>query len=108
MADNVIHLEDSTFDSKVLQSKLPVIVDFWAPWCAPCRVIAPVLEEVAQKYQGKVVVAKMNVDEHTKVATQYQITAIPTLLFFKDGKVAQQIVGAVPKAKVVEALEQLL
>jgi len=108
MAENVIHLDDSTFDSSVLQSKLPVIVDFWAPWCAPCRAIAPVLEEVAQTYQGKVVVAKMNIEEHTKVATRYQITQIPTLLFFKDGKVAHQIVGAVPKAKIIEALEPLL
>lgn len=105
---NIVHLSDSSFEQEVLKSDLPVLVDFWAPWCAPCRAITPTLEEVAAAYTGRLKVAKMNVDEHTKVATQYHIVSIPTLLFFKNGQVVQQIVGAVAKAKIVEAVEAVI
>ncbi len=105
---NVVQLQDETFEQEVLKSDVPVLVDFWAPWCGPCRAIAPTLEEVADAYAGRVKVGKMNVDEHTRVASQYQITAIPTLLLFKNGQVVQQIVGAVAKSRIVQAIEDAL
>lgn len=105
---NVVQLQDVTFDEEVLKSEVPVLVDFWAPWCGPCRAIAPTIEEVADAYAGRVKVGKMNVDEHTRVASQYQVTAIPTLLVFKKGQVVQQIVGAVAKNRIVQAIEDAL
>jgi len=105
---NIVHLQDATFETEVLKSSIPVLVDFWAPWCGPCRAIAPVLEEIADAYAGKVKVGKMNVDEHTRVASKYQITAIPTLLLFKNGQVVQQIIGAVAKQKIVAAIDGAL
>lgn len=105
---NVIQLEDATFEQEVLKSNIPVLVDFWAPWCAPCRAIAPVIEEIADAYAGKVKVGKVNVDEHQRYAAQFQITAIPTLLVFKNGKVVHQIVGAQPKQRIVDAIEAAL
>ncbi|NOZ01260.1 MAG: thioredoxin [Deltaproteobacteria bacterium] len=104
-SENLVHLSDQTFDEEVLKSDVPVIVDFWAPWCAPCRAIGPIVEEIADTYAGKVKVGKMNVDEHTRVASQFQVTAIPTLLIFKDGQVAKQIIGAVAKSKIIEAID---
>jgi len=105
---NVIMLSDATFDAEVLKSAVPVLVDFWAPWCAPCRAIAPILDDVADSYAGRVKVGKVNVDENIRVASHYQITAIPTLLVFKNGAVAQQIVGSVAKAKLVEAIDKVV
>lgn len=106
-SENVINLSDATFDAEVLKSDVPVLVDFWAPWCAPCRAIAPIVEEIADTYAGKIKVGKMNVDADTKVAGQFQVTAIPTLLVFKGGQVAQQIIGAVAKAKIIEAVDNV-
>ncbi len=105
---NLVHLQDATFDQEVLKADVPVLVDFWAPWCAPCRAIAPAVEEIADAYKGRIKVGKMNVDDHTRVASQYQITAIPTLLLFKNGQVVQQIIGAVPKHRLVQAVEAAL
>jgi len=102
---NIHAFNDAGFDVDVLKSDVPVLVDFWAPWCAPCRAIAPVVEEVADSYVGKIKVGKMNVDEDTVIASRFQVTAIPTLLVFKGGQVVQQIVGAVSKAKIVEAID---
>lgn len=91
---------DQSFDSEVLKSDLPVLVDFWAPWCGPCRLIAPMVEELAKQHDGKLKVVKMNTDENPNIATNYHISGIPSLLLFKEGQVADQLVGAVPKARL--------
>jgi len=93
-----------TFDREVLQSEVPVLVDFWAPWCGPCRAIAPSVDEVATEFQGRAKVLKVNVDEQPEIASKYGVQSIPTLTIFKSGKVADQIVGAVPKQTIVQKL----
>jgi thioredoxin 1 len=103
-----IQLTDDTFDTEVLKSPDPVLVDFWAPWCGPCRMLAPVVEEIAKEYSGKVRVGKLNTDDHPNAASRYRITAIPTLLIFKGGKVVEQITGIRPKADIKKALDTLL
>lgn len=110
MADSplIVQLTDATFDAQVLKSDVPVLIDFWAPWCGPCRAIAPIVEEVAQAYAGRAMVGKINVDEDTRVAANYNISAIPTLLLFKNGQVVEQLVGAVPKNKLVALLDRHL
>ena len=106
--ENVIHVTDSDFESKVLESDLPVVVDFWAPWCGPCRMIAPVLEEVAQENEGQIVIAKVNTDENPQWAMNFGVQGIPTLLFISGGEVKDQQVGAGPapalKSRVAEFL----
>ncbi|MEJ5287448.1 MAG: Thioredoxin [Candidatus Kapaibacterium sp.] len=104
----VIHVTDQNFQDEVLNSNLPVIVDFWATWCAPCRMIAPIVEEISREYDGKVKVCKLDVDNNPNTAINYGIRSIPTLLFFKDGKVMGSIIGAVGKSKIVEQIEKLL
>ncbi|MCX7605731.1 MAG: thioredoxin [Bacteroidia bacterium] len=94
--DKPVNITDSTFAQEVLQSNIPVLVDFWAPWCGPCRMIAPVLEQIAQKYAGKIKIAKMNVDENSFIPTQYYIQAIPTLILYRAGQPVDKIVGALP------------
>jgi thioredoxin 1 len=96
------------FDTEVLQSSVPVLVDFWAVWCGPCRAIAPHVDAIAQEYAGRAKVVKVNVDEEPEIALRYGIQSIPTLLFFKDGKVQDMIVGVVPKQTIVQKLEALL
>ncbi len=103
-----IQLTDDSFDSEVLKSPEPVLVDFWAPWCGPCRMLAPVVEELAKEYAGKVRVAKLNTDEHPNAAGKFKIAAIPTLLFFKGGKVVEQLVGVHSKADMKKILDTLV
>jgi thioredoxin 1 len=98
-----IHITDATFESEVIKSDIPVLVDFWAPWCGPCLMIAPAIEELAAEFKGKVKIAKMNTDENF-TAAQYGIQSIPTLLIFKAGQVVDHIVGAVPKRLIAEKL----
>jgi thioredoxin 1 len=109
MASNdLVILQDSTFDQEVLKSDIPVLVDFWAVWCGPCKAIAPTVEELAKQYKGKVKVAKMDVDEHQQIPQQYGIRSIPTLLLFKGGRVVDTIVGAVPRSKLEESMKKAL
>ncbi len=108
MANDTVPVQDSSFKTEVLDSSVPVLVDFWATWCAPCRAIAPSLEELATEYKGKAKIAKVDIDANQQVAQQYGIRSIPTLLVFKGGKVVEQIVGAVPKTKLEAALKKAL
>jgi thioredoxin 1 len=106
MSDVVITGSDGTFDAEVLKSDLPVLVDFWAPWCGPCHMIAPVVEEIAKDQQGKLKVVKMNVDENVHAAQTYGIMNIPTLILFKGGQPKEKFVGVLPKAKLVDAINK--
>ncbi|MCC6236524.1 MAG: thioredoxin [Dehalococcoidia bacterium] len=99
---------DSTFDTDVIGSDLPVLVDFWAPWCGPCRMVAPIVEELAEEYEGKVKFVKLNTDENPQVAGKYGIRSIPTLLVFKGGKPVGQIVGFRPKSDLEKRLQEVL
>ena len=100
-----LHLTEAAFDHTLADHAEPVIVDFWAEWCGPCKAIAPVLEELAQEYAGRVTIAKVNVDEHPGLAARFQVRSIPTLLFFKAGHVVDQVIGAVPKAHIKKRLD---
>jgi thioredoxin 1 len=99
---------DSNFNDEVVNSQTPVLIDFWAEWCGPCRIVGPVVEELAQEFEGKIKVGKVNVDENQKTAAQFGIRSIPTLLIFKDGTLVNQMVGAQPKKKLVEAINKIL
>ena len=103
MAD-LQQVSDATFDNEVLKADLPVLIDFWAPWCGPCRVIAPVVEELSKEYAGKLKVVKMNVDDNPQTPSKYGVRGIPNLILFKGGEVKDQIIGAVPKAHLVKAI----
>lgn len=105
---NLIHLTDATFESEVLKSDIPVLIDFWAVWCGPCRLIAPHVEAIAEEYAGKVKVAKLDVDHNQNTARILGIRSIPTLMIFNKGEVVGNIVGAVPKQKILEHLESVL
>ena len=104
----LIALTDENFSDEVLSAELPVLVDFWATWCGPCRMIAPIVEELSSEYEGKAKVCKMDVDAAQKTANEFGIRSIPTLLIFKDGKVADQLIGAVPKQQITEKLDASL
>ena len=99
---------DSTFKEEVLDSEVPVLVDFWAPWCGPCRMVAPVVEEISSQYEGQLKVVKVNTDENPNVASQYGIRSIPTLMIFKGGQKVDMVVGAVPKTTLANTLEKYL
>ena len=108
MANNTMTFTDDNFKEEVLSSTVPVLVDFWAEWCAPCKMIAPSIEEIAADYKGKIKVGKVDVDSNPSVASQYQIRSIPSIMIFKDGKVADQILGAVPKKQIVSVVDTVL
>jgi len=103
-----IALTDDNFSEEVLHSNLPVLVDFWAAWCGPCRMVAPIVEELATEYDGKAKVAKLDVDAAQKTAMEFGIRSIPTLLIFKEGKVSDQVIGAIPKEQIAEKLDAAL
>ena len=105
---NIVEVTDSNFDSEILKSPLPVLVDFWAVWCAPCRAIAPHVEALANQYAGKLRVGKCDIDSNPEIPSQFEIRSIPTLLLFKDGKVVGQLVGAVPSAKLEDMVKKAL
>ncbi len=100
-----IHLSDSTFEQEVIKSELPVLIDFWAAWCGPCRMIAPVIDELASEYDGKAKICKLDVDSNQNTAMQFGIRSIPTILIFKGGEVVDTIVGAVPKEQILNKLK---
>jgi len=106
MGENIINVTDSTFESLVLNSEVPALVDFWASWCAPCRAIAPIVDEMAQEYAGRLRVVKVNVDDNPATPGKFGVRGIPTLILFKGGKVVDQLVGAVPKTQIKELIEK--
>ena len=108
MAEGIMEIEDNSFDSEVLQSDKPVLVDFWAPWCGPCKAIGPVVEELSQAFGDKVKFTKCNVDDNPVTPGKYGIKAIPTLIFFKDGNVVEQITGMVAKSKLEDAINSMI
>jgi thioredoxin 1 len=104
--ESLVHLSDSNFDEEVLKSEKPVLVDFWAPWCGPCKAIGPVVEELAAAYRDRVKVAKMNIDENPKTATVYGVMSIPTLVLFKGGSIMEKLVGLVPKDRLENLIKK--
>ncbi|MGD9764299.1 MAG: thioredoxin [Candidatus Binatia bacterium] len=105
---NVLEVSDQSFEQEVLKCTTPVLIDFWAPWCGPCKAIAPVVEELAVSYAGRLKVVKMNVDDNPQTPGRYGVRGIPNLILFKGGQVANQIVGAVPKANLVTAIDEAI
>ena len=108
MFDEPINVSDDAFEKTVVESDLPVIVDFWAPWCGPCKMVAPILEKIAKEYSGKIIVAKVNTDNHSEWANKFGVQGIPTMLFMAGGKVVHQQVGALPEPMVRNILDQFL
>jgi len=107
MAGNIVELTDATFESTISGSE-PVLVDFWAPWCGPCKMLGPVIEEIADEYVGKATICKMNTDDHRDAAIEYAISAIPTIILFKNGQVAQKWVGLTTKQDMTDAIDELI
>ena len=107
-SENIVEVVDSVFDKEVMESEIPVLVDFWAPWCGPCRALSPVIEEISNDYEGSVKVGKVNVDENPQTTMKFSIRSIPTLIVFKNGEVAEQIIGAVPKSEIEKVLNKAL
>jgi thioredoxin 1 len=108
MSDKIVTLSDATFDEHVKSSEVPVLVDFWAEWCGPCKMIAPILEEIADEQAGKIQIAKLNVDDSSEVASRFEVRSIPTLILFKDGEPEVRLVGAKPKGQLVQELSAYL
>ena len=104
----LVEVSDATFEKEVLQSAIPVLIDFWAPWCGPCKAIAPVVEELSKVYDGKLKVVKMNVDDNPRTPQRYGVRGIPNLILFQGGQVKEQITGAVPKAQLVRAITSVV
>lgn len=107
-SERVVEVNDAAFEEEVIKSKLPVLVDFWAPWCGPCRMIAPIVEEIAESYAGRLKVAKLNVDDNQETTMKFGIRSIPTLILFKDGRAIDQIIGAVPKSQLENLVKKAL
>lgn len=107
-SDKIINVTDATFEAEVLKADKPTLIDFWASWCAPCKAIAPIVDELAAEYEGKIKVTKMNVDENPSTPSKYGVRGIPTLLLFKEGNVVDQKVGAVPKSQLADMLKKAL
>ena len=105
---NVLEVNDNSFEAEVLKANLPVLVDFWAPWCGPCKSIAPVVEDIAKEYAGRIKVAKVNVDDNPRSPSMFHVRGIPNLILFKNGELQEQIVGAVAKQEIVNAIEKVL
>jgi thioredoxin 1 len=105
-AENIVTATEANFNEEVVQSTTPVLVDFWAEWCGPCKMLAPLLDELASEYNGKVKIAKVNIDDHQNLASQYRVTAIPTVLIFKNGQVMEQMVGAKSKRDLKASLDR--
>ena len=105
---SLIEITDNNFDTEVLQSDLPVLIDFWAVWCGPCKMIAPIVEELSTELEGKMKIGKLDVDSNQKTSIKYGVRSIPTLLIFKDGKLADTIIGAVPKNHIVDRLNKVM
>ena len=105
---NVQQVSDTSFDGDILKSDKPVLVDFWAPWCGPCRSVAPIVDDLATQYKDKLKVAKINVDESSEVAMKYQVTSIPTFILFKNGQVADRVLGALPRSEFVKFIDRNL
>jgi thioredoxin 1 len=108
MISEPVHVTDEAFEKTVLQSSIPVVVDFWAPWCGPCKMVAPILDKLAKEYAGKLVVAKVNTDEHQQWASQFNVQGIPTMLFVAGGKVLHRQVGALPEPMLRTVVNQFL
>lgn len=106
--DQPVEITDNTFNSEVMSFSSPVLVDCWAPWCGPCRMVAPILEQIAKEYAGKIKISKLNIDENPKTASEYSIQSIPTMLFFSEGKLVDKVIGAIPKAEIEKRLQQFL
>jgi thioredoxin 1 len=107
MGGNTLEITDDNFQSEVVNSSIPVLVDFWAPWCGPCRQIAPLIDQLADEYAGSVKIGKLNVDDNPQVASQFGIQSIPTLMIFKNGEVAERFVGAPPRVRLTSALDSV-
>ena len=106
MTENIIEVNKDSFQKSVLEAQKPILVDFWAPWCGPCKAVAPVIEELAKEYQGKVDFAKVNVDDSPFIASQFNVMSIPTLILFKDGKPTEQVVGFKPKDQIKKLIDK--
>ena len=108
MIDEPLHVSDEAFEKTVLKSDLPVVVDFWAPWCGPCKMVAPILDKLAEEYAGRLIVAKVNTDEYSKWASEYNVQGIPNMFFFSDGNVVHQQMGALPEPMLRNVIDQFL
>ena len=108
MAENMVTLSDDNFDQEVLNSPIPVLVDFWAAWCGPCRMVAPILDKIAEEFKGQMKFAKLNVDENQKIPQKYGIRSIPTMIIFKNGQIREQMIGALPENKIKDKVKASL